>query len=97
MRPIGFPQIVSVEEPGIAGLSGFTFIMESHISIHTYQERGFVTADIYSCKDFDTAAAANFIAAHFSVTTFETNVVLRGKRFNLPTSLPFATHQHKGS
>ena len=28
MRPIGFPHIVSIQEPGIIGLSGFTFIME---------------------------------------------------------------------
>jgi hypothetical protein len=43
MRRLGEPHLVRVDEPGIAGLSGFTFIMESHISIHTYAERGFVT------------------------------------------------------
>lgn len=83
MRPLGKPFVVSVEEVGIAGLSGFTFIMESHISIHTYQERGFVTADVYSCKNFDTNAAAHYISSAFKFTTFETSVLVRGKKFDL--------------
>jgi S-adenosylmethionine decarboxylase len=86
MRPLGLPHVVSVEETGIAGLSGFTFIMESHISIHTYQERGFVTADVYSCKNFDTEIAADYIARYFKIASFETNVLTRGKKFHLQTS-----------
>jgi S-adenosylmethionine decarboxylase len=97
MRPLGFPHIVSVDEPGIAGLSGFTFIMESHISIHTYEERGFITADVYSCKNFDTAAAAAYIAEHFEIATFETNVIVRGKKFNLPTSSVLAVTGQQNS
>lgn len=85
MRRLGEPQIVSVDEPGIAGLSGFTFIMESHISIHTYAERGFVTADVYSCKWFDTDMAARYLAEIFGITSYEQNHVMRGARFGCPT------------
>ena len=97
MRKIGFPHIVSVEEAGIAGLSGFTFIMESHISIHTYQEKGFVTADVYSCKNFDTETAANHIAAHFKIASFETNILTRGKQFNLQKIIDSSVfiHEHR--
>ena len=92
MRRIGEPRSVAVDEPGIAGLSGFTFIMESHISIHTYTERGFVTADIYSCKWFDVEVAARFLAEAFGITSYETNHTVRGTRFHpFPDALGGAT------
>ncbi len=88
MRRLGEPHTVSVDEPGISGLSGFTFIMESHISIHTYSERGFVTADIYSCKWFDADVAARFLADAFAIPSYETSHVVRGLRFD---KLPIAS------
>ncbi|HEY0011210.1 MAG TPA: S-adenosylmethionine decarboxylase [Candidatus Paceibacterota bacterium] len=89
MRPLGEPHTVYVDEEGIRGLSGFTFIMESHISIHTYEERGFVTADIYSCKLFDTQTAAEYITQAFGLTNVETQVITRGRGFhNLPLPTP---------
>ena len=82
MRPIGSPHIVSVEEAGIAGLSGFTFIMESHISIHTYQEKGFVTADVYSCKNFDTKKVARYLSEYFHTSASESHTIIRGAQFS---------------
>ncbi|HEX2792774.1 MAG TPA: S-adenosylmethionine decarboxylase [Candidatus Paceibacterota bacterium] len=84
MRPLGEPCIVGVSEPGIAGLSGFRFIMESHISIHTYEERGFVTADIYSCKAFDAEKAARYLARSFGIRAYDHDAHLRGRRFGAP-------------
>lgn len=81
MRPLGEPQVVRVTETGIAGLSGFTFIMESHISIHTYAEWGFVTVDIYSCKPFITSDALHIIRETFGMRDVETYELVRGKRF----------------
>ena len=86
MRRVGFPHIIQITEDGIKGLSGFVFIMESHISIHTYEERGFVTADVYSCKSFDEKAAIDFLVSAFDIQTFESNVHIRGQQFqNLHT------------
>ena len=82
MRPLGRPHIEHVDEDGVRGLSGFTFIMESHISIHTYEERGFVTADIYSCKPFDTERAVALFADAFDFRSFERSVLVRGHRFS---------------
>ena len=82
MRRVGFPHIIKVDEPGIRGLSGFVFIMESHISIHTYEERGFVTADVYSCKTFDAQKTTKLISEVFNIQAFETNLLIRGKRFH---------------
>jgi S-adenosylmethionine decarboxylase len=89
MRRVGFPHIIQITEPGIKGLSGFVFIMESHISIHTYEERGFVTADVYSCKNFDETKTQNYLIEAFGIQAFESNTAIRGKRFqNLPVQFP---------
>ncbi len=39
------------------GISGFVFIAESHISIHTFVEQNYVNIDVFSCKDFDAEKA----------------------------------------
>src|SRR5579859_7399714 len=36
------------KDPG--GWSGFVVIAESHISIHTFPKRRFVSADVYTCR-----------------------------------------------
>ncbi len=35
------------------GVSGFVIIAESHISVHTFPDRGYVNVDVFSCKEFD--------------------------------------------
>lgn len=87
MRRVGPPRILRVEEVGIAGLSGFTFIMESHVSVHTYSERGFVTIDVYSCKHFDKEAAFSYLKDAFCFEDFEEKLVERGRRFKELSSL----------
>src|SRR3989344_5879458 len=37
------------KDPG--GWSGFVIIAESHISIHTFPGRQFMSADVYSCRN----------------------------------------------
>ena len=54
MHTISEPVVVEVgpknrKDPG--GLSGFILIAESHISFHTFPERGFVTIDVYTCQN----------------------------------------------
>src|SRR3989344_3263678 len=68
MRKMIKPYIVSTEgnnakDPG--GWSGFVLIEESHISFHTFVKRGFVTIDIYSCKQFDTEIAVEYLKKFF--------------------------------
>ena len=89
MRRVGIPQILEVREEGVAGLSGFVFIMESHISIHTYAERGFLTMDIYSCKEFDTELALTVIQETFLHSRQEVTLLERGKSF-------YQVHDEKG-
>lgn len=92
MRRVGFPHIIKIDEPGIKGLSGFVFIMESHISIHTYEERGFVTADVYSCKSFDEKKTSEFLTEAFAIQAFESNVAVRGRQFQSLPMQPLPEH-----
>ena len=63
------------------GLSGFVLIAESHISIHTFPEKSFISVDIFSCKEFDSEFAAGFLKAAFGMTKVESTVVDRGTEF----------------
>src|SRR5213593_109811 len=63
------------------GLSGFVLIAESHISIHTFPEKNFITADIFSCKSFDAEFAASYLKKAFGIAKVELNVLDRGTEF----------------
>lgn len=69
----------NIKDPG--GFSGFVIIAESHVSIHTFDKRGFVSADIYSCKDFDIKSAIGELNKLFNPKKIETNIVIRGKEY----------------
>ena len=54
MRELAPPHVYFAEgndskDPG--GWTGFVIIEESHISIHTFPKRLFVSADVYTCKN----------------------------------------------
>lgn len=63
------------------GISGFVMIAESHISIHTYPEKGFVAIDVFSCKQFDINAAAEYLVRAFDMRETDTHVVQRAIKF----------------
>ena len=63
------------------GVSGIVLIAESHISMHTFPEKNYVSLDIFSCKDFDVEAAADIIASKFEAKTYEKNFFMRGRHF----------------
>ncbi|PIN84875.1 MAG: adenosylmethionine decarboxylase [Candidatus Diapherotrites archaeon CG11_big_fil_rev_8_21_14_0_20_37_9] len=47
------------------GITAIMLIAESHISIHTFPEDGFFTADVYSCKPFDVEKALKLFREYF--------------------------------
>ena len=63
------------------GLSGFVLIAESHISIHTFPEKGYLSIDVFSCKDFDVQTAVEFATKVFGIETQEIKIVDRGLEF----------------
>lgn len=81
------PSVVSAPDNGVkdsGGWSGFVIIAESHISIHTFPKRGFVSADVYSCiNGMDTQIIIDFFTDTFKLTDVETNFIKRGTRYPL--------------
>jgi S-adenosylmethionine decarboxylase len=63
------------------GLSGFVLIAESHISVHTFPEKHYLSLDVFSCKDFDTEVAFDFATTLFGIKTSEVKIVDRGIEF----------------
>jgi S-adenosylmethionine decarboxylase len=63
------------------GLSGFVLIAESHISIHTFPEKSFVSVDIFSCRAFDADLAARALRSALGMARVETRVLDRGTGF----------------
>ncbi len=68
------------KDPG--GWSGFVVIMESHISVHTFVGRKFVSADVYTCKNgMDQDFIKQYFIENFKATDIEVNFVKRGTRY----------------
>ncbi len=63
------------------GISGFVLIAESHISIHTFPEKLYLSLDIFSCKEFDTGAAIEHIKRLFDIKKVEIKLLDRGHEF----------------
>lgn len=62
---------------GTEGISGFVMIAESHISIHTFPQDSLLTADVYSCKPFDTEKAIKQFREVFSAQKVKKNILNR--------------------
>ncbi|MEW6329635.1 MAG: adenosylmethionine decarboxylase, partial [Candidatus Micrarchaeota archaeon] len=63
------------------GVSGIILIAESHISVHTFPEKGFVSIDLFSCKEFDVKRAIKYALSEFEAERYESNFLMRGREF----------------
>ncbi len=63
------------------GISGFVLIAESHISIHTFPDKRYLSVDIFSCKPFDTAKAVETLKSLFGIQKAEIKTLDRGHEF----------------
>lgn len=68
-------------KPEDEGITSMVMIAESHISIHTFPHKGFFTADIYSCSNFDHQVPLRYFKKTFGLKEMETNLVKRGLKF----------------
>jgi S-adenosylmethionine decarboxylase len=59
------------------GISGFVFIAESHIGIHTFVEQNYINIDVFSCKDFDTDKAIEDFREGFQLAKLRTCLIDR--------------------
>lgn len=87
MKKLTEPLVVSADsnetlggkDPG--GFSGFVIIQESHISIHTFAKRGFVTIDLYSCKPFKSEGVVEYLKSIFETEDFNVIKMDRGLKY----------------
>jgi S-adenosylmethionine decarboxylase len=70
MTKISKPYVLRYKGPGNVdwGISGLVVIAESHISVHTFVERGFVNIDVFSCKDFDSQRVLEDMKERFKLS-----------------------------
>jgi S-adenosylmethionine decarboxylase len=85
MQKLAEPQVYFVpdskgKDPG--GWSGFVVIAESHISIHTFPARKFVSIDVYTCRDgLNKEFIVNYFKEKFSLQDVEVNFIKRGTKY----------------
>ena len=72
---------VGGKDPG--GFTGFVIIQESHISIHTFTKRGFVTIDVYSCKDFAALDVIDYLVSKLKPQDYDVLNMQRGLKYPL--------------
>lgn len=78
-QPYVFPYSGLVPED--KGITGIIIIAESHLSIHSFEDKGYSFIDIFSCKGFDVDKAIEITLSTFKPQTYELNIVERGKDF----------------
>lgn len=78
-QPYVFPYSGLVPED--KGITGILIIAESHLSIHSFEEKGYSFIDIFSCKGFDVDKAIQITLDIFKPQSHEINIVERGIDF----------------
>ena len=61
------------------GISGVAVLAESHISIHTWPERGYAAFDLFMCGDTHPELAVPILQCAFSAGRAEVTNIRRGK------------------
>lgn len=63
------------------GISGVVIIAESHVSLHTFPEKQYLSCDVFSCKEFNSNIVQKYIKDIFRIEKTEINLLNRGLEF----------------
>lgn len=79
------------------GISGFVLIAESHISIHTFPCKDYISVDIFSCKEFNIQKAITYMKEIFEIKKLNESIFNRGLDFpkNIEKSVKIVSAQRK--
>ena len=79
------------------GISGFVLIAESHITIHTFPDRGLAWIDIFSCKGFEADEAVLAFGREFGLAAVSVNKHERGLEYphSVAEARPIAEWERK--
>ena len=70
------------KDPG--GVTGFVLVAQSHLSVHTFPRRRFVSADVFTCQDrLDHEWIRRSFIATFGLGDVESNLIPRGTCYPL--------------
>ena len=61
------------------GISGVAVLAESHISVHTWPERGYAAFDVFTCGDSMPEKAVDVLKAAFNPDEVNVSTHLRGR------------------
>src|SRR3954469_18813187 len=84
MTKISVPYVVQYDggdKPEDKGVTGFVIIAESHISIHTFPDRGSGWLDVFSCKGFHSGWPTDIIVNTFGLAALPARKLPRGLEF----------------
>lgn len=69
-----------LRDPG--GWSGFVVLAESHLSIHTFPKRRFLSSDAYTCRNgLGHQLVVDLLSTCFDLQEVEVNLIRRGLRY----------------
>ena len=85
LRPLLDTLIYEVDDTMITkentGVTGGIIFMESHFTFHSFPEKEYFSADIYSCNTFDHAEVIDYIIDAFHAQYQDITVLIRGNQF----------------
>ena len=83
MTKISEPHVIRYvgQKPEDWGVTGFVIIAESHISVHTFPDHGYVWVDVFSCKEFEAPEALEIVTEAFGLTHVTERVLERGLEY----------------
>jgi len=74
------------------GVTAIALLAESHLSIHTWPERGYAAVDIFTCGEHtEPQLACEFLARHLGAERHLLSVVSRGGRITKHLPIPVQT------
>jgi len=84
LRPLSDTLIYEVDESMIdkksTGVTGGIIFMESHFTFHSFPERGYFSADVYSCNTFDHEQVVKHISNVFNSKSKDVTILIRGNQ-----------------
>ena len=84
LRPLSDTLIYEVDESMIdkkdTGITGGIIFMESHFTFHSFPEREYFSADVYSCNTFDHEQVVEHISNVFNSKSKDVTILIRGSQ-----------------
>lgn len=60
------------------GVTGIIALAESHISVHTWPEHGYMAIDIFMCGDCNPRVSSSYIAKNIQMRVMRPSMIIRG-------------------